>query len=313
MISEETKILIASAVANLQQTIFNLLCHAKRNPDSDDFRLLRNLVLGLPDRICANHREEIEFIETIPIDDLPKITFPYPRKQNADKPICECGMDKGLPFVVHNGKRLFFPIGVTADGARESYRGYIETEGLLGTGALAKSPHAYVSDSFKVDSGDVLLDVGCAEALFALDNAEKASQIYLFEFLRKWRKPLSLTFAPYKHKTHLIPKFVSGHTDSKSIRLVDALPPCGNATYFIKMDIEGNERFVLESSRDFLKANKVKLACCVYHRQDDADYISKLLTGLGYSVSFSDGYMLPTLNGIHFPYFRKGVIRAKNF
>ena len=79
------------------------------------------------------------------------------------------------------------------------------------------------------------------------------------------------------------------------------------------MDIEGGERAVLASSADFLRTHKVKLSCCVYHRQDDAEVISGMLEELGFSLRYSDGYMLPLLGDIVFPYFRHGVVHARNF
>ena len=51
---------------------------------------------------------------------------------------------------------------------------------------MRKSPHSYVNDTFKVEAGDVVLDVGSAEGLFALDNIELATKVYVFEsFLKK--------------------------------------------------------------------------------------------------------------------------------
>ena len=186
---------------------------------------------------------------------------------------------------------------------------------LLGTGTLAKSPHGYQDKDFKVEDGDVLLDVGCAEAIFALDNIEKVAKAYLFESEHVWRKPLRLTFAPYADKTVIINKLVSERTTRKSIRLVDAVADemSSDAHFFVKMDIEGWERTVINGNADFFKNAKVKLSCCVYHRQDDATVIEKMLKDMGYKTRFSEGWMLPTMNGIHYPYFRHGVIYAQNY
>ena len=73
----------------------------------------------------------------------------------------------------------------------------------------------------------------------------------------------------------------------------------------LKMDIEGWERAVVKGNADFFTSAKVKLSCCVYHRQDDARVLDEMLKGMGYKTRFSDGYMLPTMNGIHYPYFAK--------
>jgi hypothetical protein len=79
------------------------------------------------------------------------------------------------------------------------------------------------------------------------------------------------------------------------------------------MDIEGWERTVIEGNAEFFKSAKVKLSCCVYHRQDDAQVIEAMLKKMGYKTRFSEGWMLPTMNGIHYPYFRHGVIYAQNY
>ena len=110
-------------------------------------------------------------------------------------------------------------------------------------------------------------------------------------------------------------KLVSDKTQGESITLIDALKE--DASYdnrfFVKMDIEGWERTVLDGNSDFFKNHKVKLSCCVYHRQDDSSVIEAMLKEMGYKTRFSDGYMLPTMNGIHYPYFRHGVIYAQNY
>ena len=222
------------------------------------------------------------------------------------------GKEKGFWYVLHNEKsKLFFP----SHSASSDYISLVRNEGLLGTGWLAKSPHCYTDENFQVEDGEVLLDVGCAEAIFALDNIEKVSKAYLFECAAEWRKPLRLTFAPYANKVVFVNKLVSDKTQGKSITLIDALKEDASQynRFFVKMDIEGCEKTVLAGNSDFFKNHKVKLSCCVYHRQDDAVVIDAMLKEMGYKTRFSDGYMLPTMNGIHYPYFRRGVIYAQNY
>ena len=166
---------------------------------------------------------------------------------------------------------------------------------------------------FQVEQGDVVVDIGCSDALFAFDNAKQASRIYLFEAWKRWLPAFQASFAPYAEKTRIFTKLVSDVTNEKQIRLADAIQEGISSHYFIKMDIEGGERAVLASSADFLRSNKVKLSYCVYHRQDDAKIISGMLKGMGFSMRYSDGYMLPLCNGIHYPYFRHGVIYAINY
>ena len=123
------------------------------------------------------------------------------------------------------------------------------------------------------------------------------------------------TFAPYKDKVVFVDKMVSDKTKDNSTTLIDVVRSdiSRSQTFFVKMDIEGGERTVLNGNSEFFKTAKVKLSCCVYHRQDDAQVIEAKLKEMGYKTRFSKGYMLPTINGIHYPYFRRGVIYAQNY
>lgn len=243
----------------------------------------------------------------------PGAVFPYP--QIKEKGESRCGYDKNarLPYVIHQERRLYFPWYYRAVDAKHAYETYCQIEGLLGAGILAKSPHCYVTSQHTVDKGDILIDVGCAEALFALNFADSASRIYLFEVDSKWYKPLQLTFEQYKDKTVCINKLVSNRSVGNEVRLQDVIESSDSCTYFLKMDIEGWERQVLLACKDFLMSHRVKISCCVYHRQDDAEVIDKLLKEFGYTTSFSDGYMLPLMNELCPPYFRKGMIYGRNF
>lgn len=300
----------------LKDFLYNLSYFAMRSPRDNDFALLRNLVLSLHGESREKYEKEIRFLESMGLECLPRMIFPYYKVRDSDGKLeCNVGVENDCPFIIHRKKvKLFFPCCFSINEMLSSYKGLFENEGLLGDGILEKSPHCYQDDDFKIEEGDVLLDVGCAEAIFALDNIEKISKAYLFECSREWIKPLKYTFKPYSEKVSIINKLVSSRNSKNEIRLVDALAEVGqDKTFFIKMDIEGFEREVISASEDFLKSHKVKLSCCVYHRQDDAVVIKDMLEKMGYKTRFSDGYMLPWINGIHFPYFRHGLIYAQNY
>ena len=275
---------------------------------------LRDYALNLPDRYATRYREELAYLEGVEAESLVGCVFPYPRVRPPRA--VEAGRDAatGLPYVLHRGGRLHFPRRWTPGAAEAAYRNVLEVEGITGEGCLAKSPHAYERGDFRVEADDVVLDVGCAEALFALDVAARVRKVYLFESDPAWAAPLAATFAPFGGKVRILPRRVCGETGPGRTRLADAVrdEPAGSS-YFIKMDIEGAEREVLAASRDFLVSNRVKLACCVYHRQDDERVLGALLESYGFRLSFSDGYMLTGVNGIRHPYFRRGVMYARNF
>ena len=307
-----TKEMLWGAIRDLSSTVYNLVFASKVVTMESQVTLLRNLVLSMPEADRCEFADEWKFVRGTPLSEVRDLLFPYPRKEGLQEEVSiRVEREGGLPYVVHKPNvRVFFPKCMGDAEVKECYRQLKYLEGITGEGSLVVSPHCYQDDEFRMQEGDVLLDVGCAEALFSLENAEKARQIYLFECDRKWIKPLKQSFKPYKDKTVIVEKAVSDRTTSRTIRIADAVTNEG--PFFVKMDIEGAERLVLKASEGFLKGNKVKLSCCVYHRQDDAEVIRALLEGYGYTTRFSKGYMLPTLNGTHYPYFRKGVIYAWN-
>lgn len=219
---------------------------------------------------------------------------------------------KGLPFVEHVGKKLFFPAHYSEDFCEYFYRGYIEKECLLGGWYREKQPHQYESSNCKVEKDDVLVDVGCAEALFALDHIDKVSKAYLIESDDKWIPALKATFHDYLDKVIIVKKQIAGIDSEETVTLKTLLQNDLKNPLYIKMDIEGAEAGVLNSSKDFLEsANNVKMAVCTYHRLEDADSFSHLFEEMGYDYEFSEGYMYLYRNcNPVYPYFRRGIIRG---
>ena len=239
--------------------------------------------------------------------------FPYQRVRKM--PSVEAGIDETLqlPYVIHKGKNLYFPHSYSIDKCLRMYESYISEECLLGGKFREKQPHQYLTETFTIEEGDVLVDVGCAEALLSLDNIEKVSKVYLFEFEPMWIPALNATFKDYMHKVVIINKYVSDKDTDTTITLKTALKNEHGKQLFIKMDIEGAEVEVLNGSRDYLsKTSNIKIACCTYHKQHDEEKIPQILSELGYHYEFSDGYMLFYLDAnLQFPFFRHGLVRAR--
>ena len=256
-------------------------------------------------------KEELEFIR----NHEQLTVFPYPQVKKIQNKV-DAGFDKKnqLPFIIHKGKKLYFAKNFNTDSAKAAYINYIENENLLGGGYSTKTPHQYQTDDFKIEKNNILLDIGCAEGLVALDVIEMVKKVYLFECDKQWLEPLKATFAPYKEKVVFIPKFVSNTDSETSITLGSLFKEIKGESFFIKMDIEGEEENVLFSSKKFLDSeNEIKIACCTYHKAHHAESISKYLKSLNFEVEFSNGYMLFFYDAnIAPPYFRKGLIRAHN-
>jgi hypothetical protein len=268
--------------------------------------ILFQKILQLPMPSARDYEQEIEFLKQEGWS-----AFPYPQTGRLAQ--VESGRDpgNGLPFVVHRGKRLYFPRNWTTQRAEGAYRSYVESEGILGGGYRRKSPHQYQTETFRVEAGDVVMDIGSAEGLFALDVVDTAKRVYLFECDPGWKEALAATFAPHAAKVRIVNKRVGAIDSRDGVRLDTFLEQEAGERFFIKADIEGAEVAVVDASLKWLERESVRLCCCTYHRQGDAERLERLLNGIHFQTEFSDGYMLFSRDrDQQRPYFRRGVIRA---
>lgn len=212
--------------------------------------------------------------------------------------------DNGLYYVMHNGMRLYYNRRyLTETAVQHAYNGIsIEQD--------EKSPHCYTDEKFFVGENDAVVDIGAAEGNFSLDVVERASVVYIIEPDNDWIEALEATFRPWKDKVHIINKFASDTDSEDCISLAGLL---GNKPVnFIKMDVGGAEEGIIRSAERLLRDNRsVRLALCTYHRKHDAEATEKTLAALGFTWSFTDGYMLYVHNNLTPPYFRKTLIRAQ--
>ena len=168
--------------------------------------------------------------------------FPY--EKMSDMPPTEVFYDKDLKmcYVMHNGHPLYFPIGEKEKMVHWLYRYAIEDDDVTGNGYRQRNPHAYQSERYHIEEGDVLIDagggrclspmdmiddviekiseiiakhnrdeawdveidVGSPRGLLALDVIDKVSKVYVVERASRWWKPIEATFAPYKDKVELV-------------------------------------------------------------------------------------------------------------
>ena len=259
------------------------------------------------DNPSADYRDETAYLK-----ETGKLTaFPYRQLQTISN--IEGGYDKvkKMPYVLHNNKRLFFPAEWSLNGAKHVYANYIETENILGGGYSEKAPHQYLTEDFNINENDIIIDVGAAEGLFLLDIIEKIKKAYIIEPDRGWLKTLRATFEPYRDKVTIIEKYATD-IDSISETKLDSCVDARGQSVFIKMDVEGFEQKVLCGATNLLAQKNVKVACCTYHKQNDALELDNFFRNKGFQTAFSDGYILfPYDENIQPPYFRKGMIRAQ--
>lgn len=238
---------------------------------------------------------------------------PFPYKQIKPIGSIEGGFDDNnqMAYILHQNKKLFFPEGWSLEGARQVYANYIAIENILGGGYSERSPHQYLTETFKIEEDDVVIDVGAAEGLFLLDVIDKVKRGYLFEPDPGWLLPLKATFKPYMHKVVIIEKHAANDDSVRETKL-DSCVEADADNVFIKMDVEGYEQQVLSGAENLLMQKKdVKVACCTYHKNDDAQHLKNFFEQKGFQTEFSDGYVLfPYDEQIKPPYFRRGMIRA---
>ena len=241
--------------------------------------------------------------------------FPYERAKDFPPVDVRYDAERGLSYVLHEGKRLYYPASWGKMSIAVSYRNAMYIEGILGEGCLAKSPHKYLDDRFPVKARAVVCDFGAAEGLVGLHFAEGASRLIIGECDEKWLGPLKASFSPYMEKTTFVTQPLGMGDDKASCariltEMADVVGP--KVPFFLKFDIEGAERFAIREAEAFFTTHPdVTVVCAAYHRQDDAEVLEKLFKEWGYETAFSDGAMLFLLDRLAPPYFRHGLLHAK--
>ena len=228
---------------------------------------------------------------------------PYKTAENYKKLSIKVLYDEleNLPYVIHNDKKLFFPKSCSDFAIKNSYR-------LLLIEQDENSSHRYLK-SYNEITGKILLDIGTAEGMWALDAMGYVEKMYLFECEEKWIKPLTATFKPYKNKVEIIRKYVSdNNSENHNTITIDTFlsnKDCNNL--HIKMDIEGAEQSALEGAKNtFENGRNISFSICTYHKEDDAEKISRFFSERNYSYEFTKNYFF------NYPHLRKAVIRGNN-
>ena len=231
--------------------------------------------------------------------------FPYPFifKYNMNAVNVSEDNKANMYYVVtDDGKRLYFPRNMTRKQIQHYYN-------FLGMEQDIDSPHRYLYGDFGVESGDIVADVGCADGNFGLSVVDKARKLYLFEKSENWIEALKATFSPYMDKVEIVKKNVSNRDGRDSITLNSFFK--NKEINFIKLDTEGAEKRILDAGSEILKRERMKVALCIYHHQDDIDVLGEKMKAYGYHVGYSKGYMIPLyILKIEKPYLRKVLIRG---
>lgn len=228
--------------------------------------------------------------------------YPYIWKKEYDLQHYEVNVDhaSNLPYVVHNGKKLYFKRDMVAS-VESGYRGLMIEQDK-------RSAHRYV-DFYDELKGKTLLDIGAAEAIFTLDAIEYVNHAYLFECEEAWIEALEATFAPWRNKITIVRKYVSDVDDDNNITLDTFFQGERKSidNLFLKMDIEGYERKALKGAAHILSHGKpVSGSVCIYHLPDDPEVIENLLHEYGLQTIIQTGYLYMCWE------MRPGVIKFKS-
>jgi glycosyltransferase involved in cell wall biosynthesis len=272
------------------------------------WRKIAKYLSALPDgELTSEKKEVLDYLRNTPVSyDSHRNVFPYPytKKYMPEQIVVFKDGTNGLPYVLHENKKLYFRRGTSDREVRTYYASLLSEQD-------ADSPHCYETDAFRVHEREVVIDAGVAEGNFSLSVVERAANLWLFEPDKSWIEPLQATFAPWKDKVVIINKMVSDVDDEFSVSL-DNFDFGKDKVTFIKADIEGFERLLLSGASKLLfEQRPMRLVLCTYHRQDDAAVLERMLRSRGFQTEFSKRYMIFPDKRIAAPYLRRGLIRAQ--
>ena len=200
---------------------------------------------------------------------LTSYPYPYMLEYRNINIIVEFDNEINLSYVLHNNKKLYFPITFNESKIIQTYRSLLIEQDI-------RAAHRYV-ESYSSLADKTLLDIGSAEGIFALDTIEFVKHVYLFEYEDYWYEPLKATFKPWGNKVTIIKKYINDFNDETNITIDDFLKGKQQDNLYLKMDIEGAEISALNGAANTLKNGvNIGLSVCTYHRPGDPEKISKL-------------------------------------
>jgi len=269
--------------------------------DLSDYFLKKKIISCIKNDITSEDtREVMSFLLKNPLSVFP---YEFTRRYKHETITVYTDSVCDMKYVLYQDKRLYFKSDWDEEQIKIYYNGLLIEQDI-------DSPHRYEYRNFKVNDGDVVVDIGVAEGNFALSVVERAKKIYLFEADKGWLPALEKTFAPWKDKIIIINKYVAVGNTSTEISLDQYFH--GMKIDFVKIDAEGAETKILNGGKKtIMNHNFLKIAVCTYHYQNDSSEIYEMLYSNNCHVDFSKGYMIYKYNNdLMRPYLRRGLIRA---
>jgi hypothetical protein len=251
------------------------------------YRLTKAAIEYLETDDCVLSPEEKVPINTFLSENFLIVPFCYPFVKDylyRKIPVFFDG-NRALYYLYHKNHKLYFRKGLKKNEVIEQYNSLcIEQH--------EKSPHSY--DSFNIDyqPDDIAVDAGAAEGIWGLNIIDRVKKLYLFECEDEWIEALNATFAPWKEKVHIIKKIVSNETDNDNITLDDFFKEEAVVPTVLKADVEGYEKALTEGATDLLSNSFRHVILCTYHKKNDHQDLSSVLTQYKFNVKTSQGYLI---------------------
>lgn len=266
--------------------------------------LKKKIIKKYADSVEPQIQQIIQFLKKNRISVFP---YSYTKKYRISDVQIEKDENNGLLYAVLNGRRLYL-----RRGYQSKYRAARYVKNIL-LEQDPESPHCYLNADFMPEENSVVIDIGGAEGAFSLPHIDKMKHVFIFDCDASWVEALNATYKDYKDKVTIIKKFVSAHTDDNHICLDDLVKQyhLENEKIFIKIDAEGDEINILKGAKELLReVENVKLAVCVYHRQEHERKIREHFKG--WRITNSEGYMIYYYDfDCKDPYLRRGVLRIE--
>lgn len=296
-------------VAQLYHTlIYKVKCNLRAYQVDKDREELRKKILAYYESNKPEDTDIQETVEYLRHHKLTNILMPGHKAASGNLNKVLLNIDKacGLPYVNHEGKKLYFQKEATVKTLKNHYLSLLREQS-------PHSPHLYTNEHFDVKEGYIIYDIGSAEGIFALTHIDKAKYVVLFEADEEWLKALHATFAPWKDKVVIVPKYVSDIDDDQNSTISSFIKENPHLVPdFIKIDVEGAEMKVMKGMGEHMGRKGLKMAVTTYHYLNDYQEISAFLSQWGFLQEPSEGVTLLTLEEQRAPFFRKGLIRATN-
>jgi len=170
-----------------------------------------------------------------------------------------------------------------------------------------EGPYEY--SDVKLNEGDTVFDLGANFGLFSSLASSKNCNVYAFEPTKRIVKDYLNKLKEINTNVRVINKAISNHTGTALFKDIENNPSCNclqegynhsngntnivkintitiddfvsenslNKVDFIKADIEGAERLMLEGAKKTLKEYSPKLSVCYYHKLDDLKVLKQLI------------------------------------